>query len=64
METFTFQIIIDFIAVWSPKALMFIGAFAAIAAVTPNKTDDRIVQFLLDLVNFLGGNVNKAKNKE
>ena len=59
-----FQTIIDFIRVWSPKILVFIGVFATIATMTKNKSDDRIVQFLLDLVNFLGANVGEAKNKE
>jgi hypothetical protein len=39
-----------------------IGLFAAVAAVTPNKTDDKAAQFLLDLINLLGANVGKAKN--
>jgi len=59
-----FQIVIDFLAIWIPKALVVVGLFATIAAMTPNKTDDRIVQFILDLINFLGGNLGKAKNKE
>lgn len=39
-----------------------IGAFAAIAAVTPNTTDNKIAQFLLDLINLLGANIGKAQN--
>jgi len=62
MDTFSFQIVVDALAVWIPKVLIFIGVFATIATMTPNKTDDRIVQVLLDMVNFLGGNVAKAKN--
>ena len=58
-----FQIVTDLIAAWAPKILIFIGVFSTIATITPNKTDDKIVQFLLDLVNFLGGNVGKAANK-
>ena len=57
-----FQIILDFLSKWIPTALQIIGVFATIATLTPNKSDDRIVQFLLDLVNFLGGNIGKAKN--
>lgn len=57
-----FQVVIDFIQLWIPKALIVIGVFATIATITPNKSDDRIVQFLEDLVNFLGGNIGKAKN--
>ena len=37
---------------------------AAIAAVTPSKSDDRIVQLILDIINKLGLNIGKAKNKD
>ena len=39
-----------------------VGTFALIAAVTSNKTDDKIVNFLLKAINFLGANFGKAKN--
>ena len=39
-----------------------VGGFAVIASSTPNKSDDRIVQMILDVVNFLGANFGKAKN--
>tara|TARA_Y100001951_G_C11284567_1_gene267732 strand:+ start:1438 stop:1629 length:192 start_codon:yes stop_codon:yes gene_type:complete len=39
-----------------------VGGFAVLASLTPNKSDDRIVQILLDVVNFLGANIGKAKN--
>jgi hypothetical protein len=39
-----------------------VGGFAVIASMTPNKSDDRIVQMILDVVNFLGANFGKAKN--
>ena len=58
------QAIVEAIVSYIPIALTVVGAFAAIAAVTPNKSDDKIVQFLLNLVNFVGANVGKAKNKE
>ena len=38
------------------------GGFAVVASLTPNKSDDRIVQMILDMVNFLGANFGKAKN--
>jgi len=58
-----FQTIIDFITAWIPKILVFVGIFSTIATMTPNKTDDKIVQFILDAINFLGGNVGNAENK-
>ena len=39
-----------------------VGGFAVIASMTPNKSDDSIVQTILDMVNFLGANFGKAKN--
>ena len=39
-----------------------VGGFAVLASLTPNKSDDRIVQIILDIVNFLGANIGKAKN--
>jgi hypothetical protein len=41
-----------------------VGGFAVIASMTPNKSDDRIVQMILDVVNFLGANFGKAKNNK
>ena len=58
------QAILDQIVVWIPKVLAVIGAFATIATITPNKVDDKILQFLMDLVNFFGANFGKAKNKD
>jgi len=43
-------------------AASIVGGFAVIASLTPNKSDDRIVQMILDIVNFLGANFGKAKN--
>ena len=42
----------------------FVGTFALIATLTPNKSDDKIVAFLQQLVNFFGANFGKAKNDE
>ena len=45
-----------------PVALAVVGAAAAVAALTPSKSDDRIVQLILDVLNKLALNVGKAKN--
>lgn len=52
-----------FIMNYYDTALAVVGAFALLASKTPNKTDDRIVQGMLDLVNFVGANFGTAKNK-
>ncbi len=50
------------ISTWAPIALAVVGSFALVASKTPNKSDDRIVQVILDVVNFLAANFGKAKN--
>lgn len=57
-----FQAILAVIVEYIPIVLAVVGAFALIATKTPNKSDDRIVQVILDIVNFLGANLGKAKN--
>jgi len=43
-------------------AVQIVGAFAIIATWTPNSSDNKIASFLLEMINFLGGNLGKAKN--
>lgn len=40
-----------------------IGAFAVIAAATPNKADNAVADILCKVVNVLGANFGKAANK-
>jgi hypothetical protein len=44
--------------------LSVVGGLAVVARFTPNKSDDRIIQLVLDLLNFGGMNHGKAANKE
>jgi len=39
-----------------------IGVFALLATLTPNTSDNTIVDFLLKIVNFGAANVGKSKN--
>ena len=39
-----------------------VGVFALVATLTPNTSDNSIVDFLLKLVNFCGANIGKSKN--
>lgn len=57
------QAIIEKVIAIIPVLVTVIGAAAIIATVTPNKSDDKIVQVILDIINFLGANLGKAKNK-
>jgi len=49
---------------YMPIVTTVIAVASAIAAVTPTKSDDRIVQLILDIVNKLGLNIGKATNKD
>ncbi|MDB4333712.1 hypothetical protein N9990_00135 [bacterium] len=53
----------NYVAILSAVASI-VGGFAVIASLTPNKSDDRIVQMILDVVNFLGANFGKASNNK
>ncbi len=64
MEGTIFETISNIITTWIPIVTSLVGAAAVIATATPNKSDDRIVQVILDVVNFLGANFGKAKNGE
>jgi hypothetical protein len=44
-------------------AISVVGAFAVIASLTPNTSDNVISDFLLRVVNVLGANVKNAVNK-
>ncbi len=39
-----------------------VGAFALVATLTPNTSDNAIVDFILKLINFGGANVGKSSN--
>jgi len=41
-----------------------VGVFSLVATLTPNEADNKVAQFLLDLINTLGANVGNASNKE
>lgn len=43
---------------------IIIAAASVIATATPNKTDDKILQKILDVINIVGMNVGKSKNKD
>jgi len=44
-------------------AASIVGGFAVLATFTPNRSDDKYVQYVLDFINVLGGNFGKSKNK-
>jgi hypothetical protein len=44
--------------------IQFFGAMAMLATITPNKSDDKFIQFVLDAINKAGLNVGRAGNKD
>lgn len=44
--------------------LAVLGGFAILARFTPNKSDDRIVQSVLSLINGLAMNNGRARNAD
>ena len=44
-------------------AASIVGGFAVLATLTPNRSDDKYLQYLLDFINVLGANFGKSKNK-
>ena len=49
---------------WLPIVIQTVGVFALVASKTANKSDDKIVDMILKVINFLGANFDKAKNSE
>ena len=40
-----------------------VGVAALVATLTPNTSDNKAVDFVLNIINMLGANVGKSKNK-
>jgi len=49
---------------WISGIAGLISACAVLAALTPTKSDDRIVGWLLRIINVVGINVGRAKNAD
>ena len=58
------NLILTFAASHYDEVLAIIGAFAVVARWTPNKSDDKWIQFILDGINFTAMNNGKAKNED
>lgn len=54
--------IINLLTEYGEIILSIIGVFSAIAVITPNKTDNKIIGFLSKIINKLALNIGKAKN--
>ena len=58
------QEFLDNINPWYAVITSVIGTFATIATMTPNETDNKIVDALYKLINLLGMNKGKAADKD
>jgi len=50
--------------VWLVAITGIVTAFTAVTTITPNKSDDKYIQIVLDVLNLLAGNVGKNKNAD
>ena len=62
METLTS--IITSMPVWLTAITALVTAAAGIAALTPTKSDDKIIGIILNVINVIGLNFGKAKNAD
>ena len=56
--------IIEALPSWLVAITAVVTAATAITALTPTKTDDKIINKVLKVLNFLAGNVGKNKNAD
>ncbi len=49
---------------WVAAITAVVTAATFITALTPTKTDDKVISFVLKILNFLAGNVFKNKNAD
>ena len=52
------------LADWIAAITAVVTAATAVTAITPTTTDDKVVNFLLKVLNFLAGNFLKNKNAD
>ena len=58
------QTVFGFVVEHWDQLFEVIGAFAVISSLTPNKSDDKIVQWVLTAINALGANIGRAANSD
>lgn len=58
------MLIVDQLPPWITAVTGVVAAASAITALTPTKTDDKIVSGILKVLNFLALNIFKNKNAD
>lgn len=56
--------ILEVAPVWLTAITGVVTAATAITALTPTKTDDKVLNTILKVLNILAGNVGKNKNAD
>lgn len=62
LEAIPMDFIFDNVNNFFDIALKLVGAFAVVASMTPNETDNKIADQALKLINLLGFNFGNARN--
>ena len=56
--------LVDGAPAWVSAITALVTAATAITALTPTKTDDKAISFILRILNLVAGNIGKNKNKD
>ena len=59
-----FFALFDALPAWLNALTALVTAATAITALTPSKSDDKVLNTILKVLNFLAGNVGKNKNAD
>jgi len=59
-----FLALIDSMPAWISAITALVTAATAITALTPTKSDDKVIGMLLKVLNLVAGNVGKNKNAD
>ena len=54
----------EYLPAWLAAITAVVTAATAITALTPTKVDDKVVNFILKMLNFVAGNFLRNRNKD